>query len=447
MPMESRTPSASTPCSDHSDANEDPMQMQNNLSFDPQSPTSQRSFTLPTDGERISEMGSILGELIEDRKVQTAQLADLRFEFMKSNLMVQELTEWQTEAALQINSLMQGRVESATKIQSLTLEIKALKAQIMKLQTAGDEKLARELQDKFTAEQKQAPRGEAPPGAWCPREPSGAPHQTQHRPSPPQQLPPPPQHLPPPSQQPPPGWRGEAMGALPYADFPPLPRQATGQYPPRTEHRVQQTSIPLTHNPYELLAEAEQNPRTLPVQVVQRQHQLNPAAPCFHTPYLGPQHQTWRAPPPPTPHQEEARKQAELDLKLRLTNSKLTATADSDLRSQVVSFLSENLKVPSTDLKIDVDTSTPHHSSSPIITITCQDIDTKKMILRNKRNMKGNVSTWIEPCLTQWQMAERRKKEPWKYFLREQGTKTFFHSHRLMCISEGGITEVTTAPH
>jgi len=92
----------------------------------PSASEAQRSFTLPTDGERISEMGSMLGELIEDRKVQTAQLADLRFEFMKSNLMVQELTEWQTEAALQINSLMQGSVESATKIQSPTLEIKDL---------------------------------------------------------------------------------------------------------------------------------------------------------------------------------------------------------------------------------------------------------------------------------------------------------------------------------
>ena len=170
----------------------------------------------------------------------------------------------------------------------------------------------------------------------------------------------------------------------------------------------------------------------------------------------------WPTPPPPPPAQtlprpptlappttriisQEEQEQAALDLKLRVTNFMPAPDSDVDITSQVVSFLSAKMGVPSTDIKITVETPSPHDHNTPRI-ITCKAIDSKRVILRRRRNKKGNVRTWIEPCLTLWQLAERRKKTPWLFFLRQQGFKAFFHSHRLMKITEEGMTEVTLPP-
>jgi hypothetical protein len=242
---------------------------------------------------------------------------------------------------------------------------------------------------------------------------------------------------------PPPGFRNS-----PSRDTPQIAGLTQEQYPSLPQRgpvtgRV--STIPLTPNPYELLT--QQNSFAQAVQVMgggRQQAPLNPEARSYqHLPPLPP---CRTAVPPgfaPITHHDQA-EQAALGLKLRVTN--LPTATHTDITSQVVSFLSENMGVPSTSLKIAVETPTPHTSRSPLI-VTCQDIDTKKLILRSKRNLKGNVSTWIEPCLTQWQMAERRKKCAWMYSLRQHGIKAFFHSHRLMRISDGGLIEVTTAPH
>ena len=234
---------------------------------------------------------------------------------------------------------------------------------------------------------------------------------------------------------PPPGLR------IPLSREPQIPGLTPEQFPSLPQRgpvtgRV--SAIPLTPNPYEMLAQP--NSFAQAVQVMgggRQQAPLNPEARSFqHLPPPPPRRTTY---PAPVTHIDQA-EQAMLSHKLRITG--LTTAPDTDITTQVVSFLSENLGVASTSLKITVDPPTTQTSASPRpLTITCQDLDTKKRILRSKRDLQRKPMgkcTWIEPALTQWQLAERRKKTPWLYILREKKVKAFFQYHRLMTIPRGG---------
>ena len=181
-----------------------------------------------------------------------------------------------------------------------------------------------------------------------------------------------------------------------------------------------------------------------------QQTPLNPAAPSYHNTYSTPTRHmappTLRA-PTSTPHPDH-QEQDKLSLKLRVTG--LTTDCDSDSGAQVVSFFSEKLGIPTSDLKfssVERMSSKSADSKSPLI-ITCEDLHTKKTILKCKKNLRGkDTHVWVEPCMTQWQMSERRKKDGWLQTLRKQGIKAFFLSHSLMKIVDGNMMEVFTAPY
>jgi hypothetical protein len=346
-----------------------------------------------------------LGILEMQYTEHTGEISLLKKLLTKLNSELLQERQYRQRAEIEIKSLQDQNVANAIQTHELKMWVEKAK------KTAGDEELARHLQKNINENQTTAPQGQAPIQI---------------------------QDTTPPS-------------TLSPNQYPPLPQRTPIQNPTLSTQRSSWSGlshIPITPNPFYVLA--QQNSVAPNVQAVRARQQtpLNPTAPIYHVHPIPKRHMappTLRVPTSiPHPDQQE---QDKLSLKLRVTG--LATTSSSDSTSQVVSFFSEKLGLPTSDLKlssVEQMTSTSAHFPSPLI-VTCEDLDTKRKILRSKKILKGNTHVWIEPCMTQWQMTERRKKDSWLQTLRKQGLKAFFLSHSLMKIVDGKMMEVFTPPY